>query len=186
MAQKVTTPKPSMQREWYCLAVHNYTRKRTFEYSRAEKRPPKKSDFVIFFLLSSSSSSSGNRTPGSRFYSAILGRLRLHPPAHTQLSFKALGCSYNCMRLTCGSFELTHMSRDDHAVQLIGHIHGGQNEDKTLLQRCHNGEFRHVSISARQRSLSWTESSWAFPESDTTRSCARARLITPPPRWVST
>jgi len=34
--------------------------------------------------------------------------------------------------------------------------HGGQNEDKTLLQRsqpCHKGEFRHVSISARQRSL---------------------------------
>ena len=23
------------------------------------------------------------------------------------------------MRLTCGSFQLTHMSRDDHAVQLI-------------------------------------------------------------------
>ena len=34
--------------------------------------------------------------------------------------------------------------------------HGGQDEDKTLLQRsqrCHKGEFRHVSISARQRSL---------------------------------
>ena len=29
--------------------------------------------------------------------------------------------------------------------------HGGQNEDKTLLQRsqpCHKGEFRHESISA--------------------------------------
>jgi len=48
-----------------------------------------------------------------------LDRLRLHSPAHTQASFKALGCSYNCMRLTCGSFQLTHMSRDDHAVQLI-------------------------------------------------------------------
>jgi len=36
-----------------------------------------------------------------------------------QSSFKALGYSYNCMRLTCGSFQLTHMSRDDHAVELI-------------------------------------------------------------------
>ena len=155
-----------------------------------DRRKSRISSSSFFFLLSSSSSSSsGNRTPGGRFYSAILGRLRLHPPAHTQLSFKALGCSYNCMRLTCGSFELTHMSLDDHAAKM--------HEGKTLLQRsqpCHNGEFRHVRISARQRSLSWTESSWAFPENDTTRSYARAMadngetkgLITPPPRWVST
>jgi len=34
-------------------------------------------------------------------------------PAHTQALFKALGCSYNCMRLTGGSFQLTHTSRDD-------------------------------------------------------------------------
>ena len=52
-----------------------------------------------------------------------------------------------------------HVSRDDHAVQLIVLVrasHGGQNEDKTLLQcsRCHKGdEFWHVSISARQQSL---------------------------------
>ena len=32
---------------------------------------------------------------------------------------KALGCSCNCRRLACDSFQLTHMSRDDHAVQLI-------------------------------------------------------------------
>jgi len=32
---------------------------------------------------------------------------------------QALGCSHNCRRLTYGSFQLTHMSRDDHAVQLI-------------------------------------------------------------------
>ena len=33
--------------------------------------------------------------------------------------------------------------------------YGGQNEDKTLQrsQFCHKGEFRHVSISARQQSL---------------------------------
>ena len=67
-----------------------------------------------------------------------------------------LGCSHNCRRLTYGSFQLTHMSRDDHAVQINWSSHGGPNEDRTLLQRsqrCHKGEFRHVSISARQRSL---------------------------------
>ena len=34
--------------------------------------------------------------------------------------------------------------------------YGSQNEEKTLLQpsqRCHKGEFRHVSISTQQRSL---------------------------------
>jgi len=41
--------------------------------------------------------------------------------------------------------------------------------------------------------MMWTESSWAFPESYTIGSCARAMadnretkgLITPTPRWVS-
>jgi len=44
------------------------------------------------------------------------------------------------------------MSRDDFARA----SYGGQNEDKTLLQRsqhCHKGEFWHVGISARQRLL---------------------------------
>jgi len=68
----------------------------------------------IFFLLVSSA----NHTPGSRLYSD-LGRIHLHPPAHTQASFKALGCIYNCRRLTCGLFELTHMSCDDHTLQSI-------------------------------------------------------------------
>ena len=101
--------------------------------------------------------SSGNRTPGSSVLLwpfGYLGRLRLHPPAHIQASFKALGCSYNCMRLTCASFQLTHMPRDDTLFNWSSR--GGQNEDKTLLQRSqcyHKGEFWHVSISARQRSL---------------------------------
>ena len=71
-------------------------------------------NIALYFNLSS-----GNRTPGSRFYSDLLDTFLLHPPARTQASFKALGCSYNCRQLTCGSFQLTHMSRDDHAVQLI-------------------------------------------------------------------
>ena len=67
---------------------------------------------------------------------------------------------FNCRRLTNGSFQLTHMSRDDHAVQFLSidqvrASHGGQTEDKTLQrsQPCHKGEFWHVSISARQWSV---------------------------------
>jgi len=47
------------------------------------------------------------------------GRLGLHPLARTQASFKVLGYSYSCRRLTDGSFQVTHMSRDDHAGELI-------------------------------------------------------------------
>jgi len=47
------------------------------------------------------------------------GYLRLHPPARSQASFKALGYSNSCRQLTDGSFQLTHMSCDVHAVQLI-------------------------------------------------------------------
>ena len=67
---------------------------------------------------------------------------------------KALGCFCNCRRLAYGLFQLTHMSRDDTLFNWSSH--GGQDEDKTLLQRsqrCHKGAFRHVTISARQRSL---------------------------------
>jgi len=32
---------------------------------------------------------------------------------------QVLGCSHNCRRLTYGLFQLTHMSCDDHAVQLF-------------------------------------------------------------------
>ena len=67
---------------------------------------------------------------------------------------KAPGCSCNCRRLAYGSFQLTHMSRDDTLFNRSSH--GGQDEDKALLQRsqrCHKGEVQHVSISARQQSL---------------------------------
>jgi len=56
---------------------------------------------------------------GSTLTVWILWRLHLHPPARTQASFKVLGCPYNCKRLTDGSFQLMHMSHDDHAVQLL-------------------------------------------------------------------
>ena len=78
--------------------------------------------------------------------------------------------------------------------------HGGQNEDKTLLQRsqhCHKGEFWHVSINAWQRSLQCGQNLCGpFLRATlpmTVESSARAMAIngktkalrTPPPRWVS-
>jgi len=78
--------------------------------------------------------------------------------------------------------------------------HGGQLEDRTLVQRsqrCHNGEFRHISISTRQRSLQCGQNlRGPFVRATLPMrvgSCARAMadngetkgLITPPPRWVS-
>ena len=114
---------------------------------------------------------------------------------------EALGCSHNCKRLTYGSFQLTHMSRDDHAALFNWSLRGGQNEDRTLLQRsqhCRNGEFRHVGISTRQQSLRCGQNlRGPFLRATlpmTVGSCARAMadnretkgLITPPSRWVST
>jgi len=43
--QKATNPKPSMQREWYCLAVYKDTREHTFEYTGADKQTTKKVRF---------------------------------------------------------------------------------------------------------------------------------------------
>ena len=141
--------------------------------------------------------SSGYRTPGSRFYSDLLDTSVC---IHQLIRSKPLVCSCNCRRLADGSFQLTHMSRDDHAVELIEPSHGGPDKDKTLLQhsqRCHEGEFRHISISARQRSLrcgqNLRELFLRATLPMTVRSCARAMadnretkgLITPPPRWVS-
>jgi len=63
--------------------------------------------------------SSGNRTPGSRFYSDLLETSVCMHQLVDKASFKAIGCSYNCKRLTYDSFQLTYMSRDYHAVQLI-------------------------------------------------------------------
>jgi len=45
MVKEATNPKPSMQREWYCLAVQKYTRERTFEYVGAEKQTAEKVGF---------------------------------------------------------------------------------------------------------------------------------------------
>ena len=98
--------------------------------------------------------SSGNRTPGSRFYSDLLDiSVNIYQLVLKRCSSVRL-LAYYCRRLTCGSFQLTHMSCDDHAVQLTEPW--WPKRGRTLLQRsqrCHNGEFRHVSISTRPRSL---------------------------------
>ena len=119
----------------------------------------------------------------------------LRPPAHTQASFKALGCSHNCKRLTYGSFQLMHMSRDDHAVQLIEPWQPKQRQNNittfTTLSQGWVSTRKHQCTTAI--TTMWTESSWAFPESYTTGLCARAMadnveakgLITPPARWSS-
>jgi len=89
------------------------------------------------------------------------------------------------------------MSRDDHAVQLIEPWR--PNEDRTLLhcsQRCHKGEFRHVSISTQRSlrcgqnlrgpflraTLPMTVGSYARVMADNGKAKG---LITPPPRWFS-
>ena len=139
---------------------------------------------------------SSNRTPGSRFYSDLLDTWADSVCIH-QLVFKALGCSYN-LRLLPINAHVTWWPRC--SIVQVWASHGSQNQGKTLLQhsqRCHKGEFRQVSISARQRSLRcgqnhrgpflratlpMTAESWARAIADTEETKG---LITPTPRLVS-
>ena len=75
----------------------------------------------------------------------------------------------NCRRLTRGSFQLTHMSRDDHAVQLIEPWRSERRQNiitaLTTLPQGWVSTHKHqckTAITTMQ-----TESSWAFPESYT-------------------
>ena len=145
--------------------------------------------------------SSGNRTPGSRSYSDLLDTSVCIP----QLVLNRHSChskcwaySYNCRRLTYGSFQLTHISRDSHAVELIELWWPKPRQNIiTVLAKLPQGW-----VSARKHQCStaitkmWTESSWAFPEGYTADDSWIVRssngnqrktkvLITPPPRWVS-
>ena len=113
---------------------------------------------------------SGNRTPGGRFYSDLLDTSVCIHQLVLKRSSRALGCSqHNCKWLSYGSFQLTHMSRDDHAVQLIEPWRPKRRQNifialTTLPQRW---------VSARKPQYTtaittmWTESSWTFPESYT-------------------
>jgi len=82
---------------------------------------------------------------------------------------KALGCPCNCRRLACGSFQLTHMSRDDHAVQLIEPWRPRRRQNVitalTTLPQGWVSARRHQCTTAITKV--WTEFSWALPESYT-------------------
>ena len=112
--------------------------------------------------------SSGNRTSGSRFYSNLLDTsVCIHQLVFKR--FQALGCLHNCRRLTYGSFQLTHMSRDDHAVQLIEPWQPKRKQNiitaLTTLPQWWVSTRKHHYMTAI--TTMWTESSWAFPESYT-------------------
>jgi len=122
----------------------------------------------------------------------------LHPPARTQASFKVLGCLYNCRQPTYASFQLKHVTWWPRcSTDQVRASCGGQNEDKTLLQRSqrrHKGEFRHGSISARQWSLRCELNlRGPFLRATLQMTVGRAMAIngktkalrTPPTRWVS-
>ena len=149
---------------------------------------------------------SGNRTPGSRFYSDLLDTwadsVCIHQLVLKHCS-KAPDCSYTCNSkwLTCDPFQLMHVTWWPRcSIDEVWASHGGQNECKTLLQQsqpCHKGNFQHVSISARQRSLRYGQHlrrpflGATLPM--TVGSCVQAMadntetkgLIITPPSWVS-
>ena len=92
---------------------------------------------------------SGNRTPGSRFYSDLLDTLADSVCVH-QLVLKRRSKS-QAARIIAWLVPI-----NAHHVMFNWSSHGGQNENRTLLQRsqrCRKGEFRHVSISTQQRLL---------------------------------
>ena len=73
------------------------------------------------------------------------------PPFASTSSYSSV---FQSARLADGSFQLTHMSRDIHAVQLIEPWRPKRRQNiitaHTTLPR---GKFRHLNISARQQSL---------------------------------
>jgi len=85
------------------------------------------------------------------------------------------GCLYNCLRLTRGSFQLTHVMWW-HAVQLIQpwRPKRGQNVITALTTLPQGWVLTRKHQCTTAITTMWTESSWAFPESYTTGSCARA------------
>ena len=151
MAKEATNPKPSMQREWYCLAVHKNTYKHTFEYVGAEKQTAEKVGFRHL------SSSNGNRTPGSRFYSNLWIPQFVSTSSYSSV-VQALGCSHNCY----SSFQLTHMSCDDHAVRSIDQAMAAKTK-KEHYYSAHNVATRVSSTHKHQYTTAittmWTESS---------------------------
>ena len=102
---------------------------------------------------------SGYRTPGNRSCDLLdTWADCLQPPARTPPSFKALGCSYNCRRLTGSSFQLMYMSHDEYAVQLTrgSHIVSHQPIEKYLFiptsyaSHPNIGKYIHQMVSSRK------------------------------------
>ena len=90
-----------------------------------------------------------------------LGRLCLHPPAHTQALFK--GC---CRKLAYGSFQWTHVTWWPCCSRWVNN--SSQMEDKTYYST-HNFATGWTSAPKCQFTMViTTESSWAFPENCTT------------------
>ena len=86
-----------------------------------------------------------------------------------QLVLKSLGCSSNCRRLAYDSFQLTHISRDDLAVEFLEPWRPKRRQNViTALTTLPQGW-----VSARKHQCTTaittirTESLWAFPESYT-------------------
>ena len=82
---------------------------------------------------------------------------------------EALGCSYNCRRLTYGLFQLTYISRDGHTVQLIEPWRPKRRQN--IITALTTLPLWWVSTRKHQYTTAittmWTQSSWAFPESYT-------------------
>ena len=101
-------------------------------------------------------------------YSDLLDTLADSVCIH-QLVLKALGCSYNCRRLAYYSFQLTHISREDHAVELIEPWRPRQRQNiitaLTTLPQGWISACKHQCTTAI--TTIWTKSLWAFPESYT-------------------
>ena len=103
--------------------------------------------FILIFIFIIITS--GNRTPGSKSYSDLLDAL-----ADSVCTHQLVVQSAARLRLVPINAHVTWWPRC--SIDQVRASHGSQNEDKTLLQRSqhsHKGEFRHVSMSARQRSL---------------------------------
>ena len=91
---------------------------------------------------------------------------------------QALGCLHNCRRLTHDSFQLMHMSRDNHAVQLIEPWRPKRR--RNIITALTTLPQQWVSTRKHQYTTAittmWTESSWAFPKSYTANESWIVRL----------
>ena len=98
------------------------------------------------------------------------------PPFASTSSFKVLGCLCNCRQLAYSSFQLTHMSHDDHAIELIEPWRPRRRQNiitvLATLPQVWVYACKHQCTTAITRM--WTKSLLVFFESYTAESCAQA------------